>query len=63
MLRLMFERKKKKLTQIQLAEVVGVSRITINKWETGKSTPSVEMLLKLSKYFNVTTDYLLEKEK
>jgi len=66
MLRLMYERRKKSLTQTQLADVIGVSRITINKWETGKSTPSVEMLLKLSEYFNVSVDYLLgitEKEK
>lgn len=62
MLRLMFERRKKKLTQTQLAEQIGVSRITINKWETGKSTPSVEMLLKLSEYFNVSVDYLLGME-
>ena len=62
MLRLMFERRKKKLTQTQLAEVIGVSRITINKWETGKSTPSVEMLLKLSEYFKVSVDYLIEVE-
>ena len=62
MLRLMFERRKKKLTQNQLAEIIGVSRITMNKWETGKSAPSVEMLLKLSEYFEVTTDYLLRKE-
>jgi len=59
MLRLMFERRKKNLTQTQLAEAIGVSRITINKWETGKSTPSVEMLLKLSEFFNVSVDYLL----
>ena len=66
MLRLMYERRKKSLTQTQLADVIGVSRITINKWETRKSTPSVEMLLKLSEYFNVSVDYLLgitEKEK
>lgn len=64
MLRLMYERRKKELTQTQLAEEIGVSRITINKWETGKSTPSVEMLLKLSNFFNVSVDYLLEiKEK
>jgi len=55
----MFERRKKNLTQTQLAEAIGVSRITINKWETGKSTPSVEMLLKLSEFFNVSVDYLL----
>jgi len=59
MLRLMFERRKKNLTQTQLSEAIGVSRITINKWEKGKSTPSVEMLLKLSEFFNVSVDYLL----
>ena len=45
-------RKKKEITQAQLAEEVGVSRQTINAIETGKYDPSLELALKLSSFFN-----------
>lgn len=52
-------RKEKGLSQAKLAEVLFVDKSSIAKYETGKSTPSVDMLIKLAEYFKVSTDYLL----
>ena len=41
-------RKLKKMTQKELAEMLNVSDKVISKWETGKSLPDVEIMLKLS---------------
>jgi len=57
----MIERKKLKLTQSELAEVLGIKRSAINRYENGHAYPSIEMLLKMSEYFNVSVDYLLGK--
>lgn len=52
-------RKSCNLTQEQLACALGVPTLWINKYETGKTQPSVEIIVKIAKYFGVTTDYLL----
>lgn len=52
-------RKGKKLNQIKLAEMLGVSQATITFWETGKRDPDVAMLMKIADIFEVSTDYLL----
>lgn len=49
--------------QEKLAALVGVSRSTIAMWETGKSQPDNESLLKLSEVFNVSIDFLLGNKK
>ncbi|MCH5153212.1 MAG: helix-turn-helix transcriptional regulator [Clostridiales bacterium] len=49
----------KKLTQPQLAEAIGVSKSMISVWETGLSEPTASNIIKLAKYFEVSTDYLL----
>lgn len=51
-------RKDKKLTQAQLATIIGVERSSIGKYETG-TTPSMDILAIIAEYFNVTVDYLL----
>ena len=57
------ERLKNQLTQIQLAELVGVSRQTIFSIETSKYIPSVVLSLKLAKALNKRVEeiFLLEK--
>ena len=55
-------RKKAGMSQEGLAEVIGVSRQAISKWETGESTPEVGKLLLLARTFGVTTDWLLSAE-
>lgn len=47
------------MTQKQLAEVFHVSNSSISSLETGYRAPSVELLVKLATYFDVTTDFLL----
>lgn len=53
-------RKNKKLSQLDVANVLGVDRTTYNKWETGVSRP-VRYLNELANFYNVSTDYLLGK--
>lgn len=50
------------LSQEQLADMVGVSRQAISKWETDQSSPEIEKVLLLSKEFSITTDELLGNE-
>ncbi len=45
--------------QNKLAEDLELSNASISYWETGKQIPSAEVIYKLSKYFNVSADYLL----
>ena len=52
-------RKDNKLTQIELAEKLNCNRQKIADWERGKSTPSVDDLILLSKTFGVSADYIL----
>lgn len=47
------------LSQQDLADKVFVSRQAVQKWEKGKSQPSIDVLKLLSKLFNVTVDYLI----
>jgi transcriptional regulator with XRE-family HTH domain len=55
-------RKATGLSQEQLAELVGVSRQAISKWETDQSMPEIEKVLLLSKTFSISTDELLGNE-
>ena len=54
-------RKKRNLTQEQLAEILSVSRQTISKWESGMGYPETEKLLFVSKELNVSLDYLFSE--
>ena len=48
------------LNQVQLAEQLQVSKQTVSNWENNNILPSIEMLVKISSFFSVSTDYLLE---
>ena len=48
------------LSQVQLAKSLNVSKQTVSNWENNNILPSVDMLMKLSGFFSVSTDYLLE---
>ena len=54
-------RKHNKLTQAELASFVGYSDKSVSKWETGETTPSVEILKTLADFYNVTVDDLLSE--
>lgn len=52
-------RKKAGLSQDALAELLGVSRQAVSKWELGSAQPDLANILALAKVFGVTTDWLL----
>ena len=54
------ERAKKGITQADLAEIVGVTRLTIHSIEAGKFKPSVMLALKIAACFGVTVETLFE---
>lgn len=55
-------RLKKKLTQAQLAQKLGLTKSVISAYETGLRMPSYDVLINISKTFEVSTDYLLGQE-
>lgn len=56
-------RKKKGLTQEELAEALYVSRTAVSKWESGRGYPNIDSLKEISKFFSVSIDELLSSEK
>lgn len=50
----------KKLTQTELAKIVGLSYIQIGRYETQKSNPSSDVLQKLAVALDTTTDFLMQ---
>ena len=52
-------RKRKGLTQEELAELLYVSRTAVSKWESGRGFPNIESLKAISKFFSVSLDELL----
>ncbi|MFL0166413.1 helix-turn-helix domain-containing protein [Candidatus Clostridium helianthi] len=55
-------RQERNISQEKLAEIVGVSRQAVSKWEQGSGYPEMEKLLILSKELNVSLDYLMLSE-
>ena len=58
--KILYYRRRAKLSQEELAAMVGVSRQAVSKWELGDATPEVDRLLALARAFGVTTDELLD---
>lgn len=54
-------RKKKGLTQKDLAEIIDVNRVTYTNWENGKRTPEPVKIVELATALDTTVDYLLGK--
>ena len=55
-------RKNNNLSQEQLAEILGISRQAISKWESGSAYPEMEKIIQLCEKFNVNIDDLLNKD-
>lgn len=55
-------RKLKGLSQIEFAELIGVSRQSVSKWESGESLPDTDKVIAISSLFEVSTDWLLKEE-
>lgn len=60
--RLKLLRIEKKLSQPELAQLVGVSKGMISFWENGINEPTIANLVKLSQILDVSADYLLGLE-
>jgi len=58
-------RKKAGYSQEQLAEMLGLSRQAVSKWESGQGKPEIDNIVKLTEIYKVSADYILlgaEKE-
>ena len=55
-----FLRKSHNYTQDDLAKKLYISRQAVSKWETGMAIPDLEVLLKISKLYNITINDILE---
>lgn len=51
------------ISQIQLANKLGVTKQSVSNWENDNILPSIEMLVKIANFFEVSTDYLLGLDK
>lgn len=56
-------RMKRNLTQLQVAERVGISKAMISSYELSARQPSYDVLVKLATLYGVTTDFLLGIER
>lgn len=52
-------RKNFNISQVELAAKLGVTKQCVSNWENDNILPSVDMLVKIANFFNVSTDYLL----
>ena len=55
-------RKQRKVNQLRVATDLNISREALSHYENGKRSPDIDMLRKLSKYFNVSIDFLINGE-
>lgn len=51
------------ISQIQLANKLRVTKQSVSNWENDNILPSIEMLVKIANFFEVSTDYLLGLDK
>lgn len=56
-------RQEKSLSQKEVADIIGVSDKTISKWECGEGVPSIDFLVKLSEFYEVTIDEIVKGER
>ena len=56
------QRKELNYTQEQLADILGVSRQSISKWESDIAYPETDKLIKMGKLFECSMDYLLNED-
>lgn len=56
-------RNEKKLTQAELAEMLGVTNRSISRWENGVTMPDFDLLIELAKYYDVEVMEILDGER
>ena len=62
MIRLLELRTNEGLTQRDVAKALFISQGTYNNWENGKTEPSIEQLIALSRFFGESIDYIVGNE-
>lgn len=55
-------REKQRKKQNQVSKDLNLNPVTYNGYETGKSEPNIETLIKLADYYNVSMDYLIGRQ-
>jgi transcriptional regulator with XRE-family HTH domain len=53
-------REERRLTQGELAEIIGVTRAGLSHYENDRRQPAYETLKRIAQYFNVSVEYVLE---
>lgn len=54
-----FFRLSENINQVEFAKILGVTKQCVSNWENDNVVPSIEMLCRISDFFNVSTDFLL----
>lgn len=54
------ERVRKGLTQTELANTLGVTQITVSRWESGECEPSAKSLVSMTSLYGCSAEYLLD---
>ena len=52
----------RKISQVELAKALGVTKQSVSNWENDNIQPSIDMLVKIADVLHVSTDYLLGRE-
>ena len=52
-------RREKKISQEELATILGIQKATVSNYETGKADPSDRIKIGIAKYFDISMDYLM----
>ena len=50
------------INQVEFAQKIGVTKQCVSNWENDNILPSIEMLVKISRIFNVSTDFILGED-
>lgn len=50
------------MNKLDFSKKVGISSGNLSDWSTGRSNPSTKKIVKIADYFNVSTDWLLERD-
>lgn len=56
-------RSEKHITQHVLADMLNISRYTITKYETNERIPDIDTLIKIADFFDVSLDFLMDRQK
>ncbi|CAG7613349.1 HTH-type transcriptional regulator Xre [Paenibacillus solanacearum] len=53
-------REQRRITQGELARIIGVTRAALSHYENDRRQPDYDTLMKLAKYFSVSVEYVIE---